>query len=177
MDAPGAPLERSDLILDELAKLGLSLARELHRRATEAEDDEACARLALAFHHVSRTVRQSLALQARLERDRARDLAQVREAAERDRAASREARKGQVRAAVQRLAWTEKPDWNLFTTRERLDLVLDAEAGADEFLDVAIEELVDRIARVLGLSPARPAAEAVSPPPPAAQPALRRSSA
>ena len=165
------------MILDELAKLGLSLARELHRRATEAEDDEASARLAMAFHHVSRSIRQSLALQARMERDRARDAAQVREDAERGRAASREARKGEVRAAVQRLAWTEKPDWNLFTTRERLDLIVDAEADADGFLDIAVDELVARIARLLGLSSLRPAAPALSPAASAPEPALRRSSA
>jgi len=126
-------IERADLYLDELAKLGLTLARDLHERACAAEDPEVCARLALAFHTVSRGVRQSLALQQRLARDRLRAEAEQRE----DRKAAKETRKAQVRAAVVRLAWTEKPDWNEYELRGRLSPILDVEAETEEFLQGA----------------------------------------
>jgi len=172
MFGPDGTIERSDLILDELATLGLTLARDLHNRAVEAKDPDQAARLAMAFHHISRSVRQSLALQARLQRDRARG---AEDQAERRAAAPVQARKAQVRAAVQRLVWTERPDWNLFSTRQKLDLILDAEAEDDGFLDIPLEAHIARIAKALGLKPpplAEPAAGEAAP-----TPALRRSSA
>ena len=173
MADPGEIVERSDLILDELARLGLTLARDLHARAAETKDPDQAARLAMAFHHVSRSVRQSLALQARLQRDRSRAVGEADDQAARRAAAPVRARKAQVRAAVQRLAWTERPDWNLFATRQKLDLILDAEAGDDGFLDTPLDALIARIAKALKLPPRAEAA----PGPAAHAPALRRSSA
>ena len=140
----GEPIERADLILGEVVSLSLELARDLQARALKAEADEDAARLAQAFNHTCRSIRQSLALQARLQRDRTRGLAEARQA-------SREARKAQVRSAVQRLVWTEKPDWNLFAARERLDLILDAEAEDEAFLALPLAEQVARIAKALRL--------------------------
>src|ERR1700712_406060 len=110
-DADGT-IERSDLILDELATLGLTLARDLHKRAIEAEDADQAARLAMAFHHISRSVRQSLALQARLARERRQAGGRERDDTERRETPRRDQRKAQVQAAVQRLVWTEheRPD-------------------------------------------------------------------
>ena len=173
MSGPDATIERSDLILDELATLGLTLARDLHARAVEAEDNDQAARLAMAFHHISRSVRQSLALQARLQRDRRRQASE--DQAEQRRPAPVQARKLQVRAAVQRRVWTERPDWNLFSTRQKLDLILDAEAEDETFLDIPLETHIARIAKALGLKPP-PLAEA-APGEVAPTPALRRSSA
>jgi len=170
---PDGTLERSDLILDELATLGLTLARDLHNRAVEAKDNDQAARLAMAFHHISRSVRQSLALQARLQRDRAREARGAEDQAEQRRAAPVQARKLQVRAAVQRLVWTERPDWNLFSTRQKLDLILDAEAEDDGFLQIPLEAHIARIASALKLPPRTEAAAE----PGENLPVLRRSSA
>jgi len=173
MSGPDGTIERSDLILDELATLGLTLARDLHNRAVEAKDNDQAARLAMAFHHISRSVRQSLALQARLQRDRRRQAGEAEDQAERRAAAPVQARKAQVRAAVQRLVWTERPDWNLFSTRQKLDLILDAEAEDDGFLEIPLEAHIARIASALKLPP-----RAEPPPEPGENlPVLRRSSA
>jgi len=161
MANPDGTLERSDLILDELARLGLTLARDLHARAAETKDPDQAARLAMAFHHISRSVRQSLALQAKLQRDRRHQASEAGDQAERRRAAPAQARKAQVRAAVQRRVWTERPDWNLFATRQRLDLILDAEAEDDGFLEIPLETHIARIAKALGLKPP-PLAEAAA---------------
>jgi len=145
-------LERSDVMLDELARMGLTLARDLHRRASETEDDEAAVRLALAFHHVSRSVRQSVALSARLQRERRRD-AEVRlDSAERRAAARIEDRTGRVRAAVEQLSWTETADWRTLSRREKLELLLNAEAASDDFLEGPVEAPIARIARAMGLT-------------------------
>lgn len=61
--------ERHRQALTELAELGLSLARKLHAQAETVEDVEQAAELSLAFHRVSRSVRQTVALEAKLERD------------------------------------------------------------------------------------------------------------
>ena len=61
--------ERHRQALTELAELGLSLARKIHAQAETVEDVEQAAELSLAFHRVSRSVRQTVALEAKLERD------------------------------------------------------------------------------------------------------------
>ena len=138
-------IEKADLILDEITRLSLEMARDLQQRALKAERDEDAARLAQALNHTCRSIRQSLALQARLQRDRKRSVSEARET-------RRTERKAQVRAAVQRLAWTEKPDWALFlTTRPRLNLILDAEAEDDAFLEGPAADHIARIAKALGL--------------------------
>ena len=144
-------IEKADLILDEITRLSLEMARDLQQRALKAERDEDAASLAQALNHTCRSIRQSLALQARLQRDRKRSVCEARQT-------RRTERKAQVRAAVQRLVWTEKPDWNLFfSTRPRLDLILDAEAEDDAFLEGPVQDHIARIAKALGLSPLIPA--------------------
>ena len=144
------PVEKADLILDEITRLSLEMARDLQQRALKAERDEDAASLAQALNHTCRSIRQSLALQARLQRDRKRSVSEARQT-------RRTERKAQVRAAVQRLVWTEKPDWNLvFTTRPRLDLILDAEAEDETFLEGPVQDHIARIAQALGLPPLIP---------------------
>ena len=105
-------MERSDTMLDELAKLGLVLARDLQQRALEAEDNDQAVRLATAFHHVSRSVRQSLALIEKLRRDRRRGLLDDETHLTRRTTEQRDQRKAHLRSAVRRLIWTEaeRPD-------------------------------------------------------------------
>src|SRR4051812_20579731 len=54
--------------LAEIAELGLALARDVQARALAAPDDRV-AELTLAFQRVTRSVRQTYALEARLERE------------------------------------------------------------------------------------------------------------
>lgn len=55
------PTER----LEQLAVLGMGMAQRLHDAALATQDLDHLARIGMAFHHVSRGVRQCLALEAR----------------------------------------------------------------------------------------------------------------
>jgi len=147
--------ERHGRILAELSELGLALARKLQAAAVAAQEPKVAAELGLAFHRISRSVRQSLALEARLERERERD---AREAA---RAAAAEAqtprpepevlralarRKAEVRDRVERLAWAE---FDLEDAEDEalefLETQLDALARSETFLFDPIEHQVRRL--------------------------------
>ena len=88
--------ERHAQVLAELAELGLGVARRLAELALTAETPKEAADLGVAFHRVSRSVRQTLALDAKLARDHLRLGAEVREEAQADRRVRLERRKGQI---------------------------------------------------------------------------------
>jgi len=148
-------IERSDLILDELAKLGLVLARNLQQRALETCDHDQAVRLAQAFHLLSRSVRQSLALTEKLQRDRKRDLRDDEIHTERRTSSHRDARKAHVRAAVRRLVWTEaeRSEVEKLRLATTLDLILDAEAPTEAFLQGPVQRQIERLCKILGLKP------------------------
>lgn len=63
--------DRSDEMLAELAELDLALARKVQAAALAAEGPNEVADLARAYQRVARSLRQTLALKAKLQRDRA----------------------------------------------------------------------------------------------------------
>ena len=148
-------IARADLILDELASLALELARHLQRRALEAEDLDQAQRVAGAFHQVSRSARQSLALAQKLQRERVRaehdDLAFT----ERRALGRRQTRKADARAAMRRLIWTEaeRPEHERLRLSADLDLILDAEALTEAFLQAPLQQILEKLCRLLGLKP------------------------
>lgn len=151
--------ERQGRILGELAELGLSLARVAHARALAAETPEATSELALAFHRISRSVRQTLALEAKLERDRARQDREVRAEAMREHEVRVARRKAQVRIAVERAVWTEAEGAEAELLVDELDDLLEAEVLSDDFMAGPVEVRIERIRADLGLSqPAHPRA-------------------
>jgi hypothetical protein len=115
--------ERHGRILARLSELGLAQAERLNDLVLAADDPKAASDLALAFHRVSRTVRQSIALEARLvrdaqaaerrEREAQRDLELFRDEvcdpyADMPRDQQRiDARKDAIRAKVQQAIWDE----------------------------------------------------------------------
>lgn len=58
-------MDRECALLWRLADLGMGVAQRLHDTLLATDDLDAQARIGVAFHHVSRGVRQSLALEAR----------------------------------------------------------------------------------------------------------------
>jgi hypothetical protein len=70
MSIPTEMAERHGRILAELSELSLALAHKLQGEAMAAETPQAAAELGRAFHSVARTVRQTLALEAKMARDR-----------------------------------------------------------------------------------------------------------
>ena len=141
--------ERHGRMLARLAEWGMSLAERLHDQALAAETPAEAAEAALAFQRVSRSVRQSLALEARLARD-----AHLREAADRAQTdQKREQRRREVYRAAVSLVWNEVdpsedefPDWDLAAAAA-------AEALSQEegFLHRPMPELIDQIREALGV--------------------------
>jgi hypothetical protein len=143
--------ERHQAVLTELSALGLDLARVLHERALAAETPEETAALAGAFHRISRSVRQTLALEARLKRDLKRqdrdDLAET----ERQQTSLIRTRKAQVRAAVERLVWTEAEPDEAEDLLSDLDERLAEEALYPGFACDPVEAHIERLTTDLGL--------------------------
>jgi hypothetical protein len=148
--------------LKQLFDAGLEFCLEIQAEAKAAERDEK-ARLGLAFHRISRGVRQTAALRMRLVREAERSGRET--AAEVIKLDQRrlEKRKAHVKAAVEGLIWTEAESPE---AAERLDgdfedlleiETQDAETFEAEPLDAQIE----RLARVIGV-PSPHAGEGVS---------------
>jgi hypothetical protein len=167
-DARAARAARRLRTLEELAEIGMEVARVLQRRvldeaARDADGDQpADAALGLAFTRVSRAVRQTLALEDKLDRpprapvlspeaERAAWLADLKASPE-IAALSVMVRKDEVRAKVERTIASEADGSDserlLADLEERLD---DAEAGED-FFDRPIGEMVAAICRDLGVT-------------------------
>lgn len=168
--------ERHARILARLAELGVALAERVCEDALAAEDPEQRARLAKAFHSVSRSVRQNLALEARLVREqaraedeasraRARALALGQDAADDDDPAEDLSehydaeriarRKDEARRAVQRLIWSEReselPDQDYLT--DLLDQRLDLYACSPTYGLDPLDEHIAELCGALGLRP------------------------
>lgn len=165
--------QRHGRILARLSELGLSLAETVHQRALAAETPAETAELGLAFHRISRSVRQTLALEAQLERGRLQDAAQDRAVAERSREALVQHRRAQVRLAVERLIWDEHEDRDevedlLDGLHQRLDL----QSLTDDFITTPVEAHIQRLCADLGLAHADEDDASVATPRPSA-PAYR----
>jgi ribosomal protein S9 len=154
-------------VLGQLAQFGLDLARKLHGQGMAAETPEETAELAKAFHSVARTVRQTLALEARLMRDAKRQEREDRteaegrqrleaDAAEQAAHAPYAARKSRIVSVIDRILATEYED-----EAERLSDEIADRLGEDArdagFLDQPIDEQIAGLCRDFGLPPpARP---------------------
>lgn len=159
-------------MLAELSELGLSLARDLHARALAAETTQDAEKLALAFQRVSRGVRQTFALELKIERARNED---DREAARQERlraadpgdqdeapldpeVAALRARFGErfsrVRGALNRLLWDEAEgcEDEFEVLSEDLENRLDEAARRADFLDIPFETLVRQLKADMDLS-------------------------
>jgi hypothetical protein len=144
--------ERHARGLVELTELGLSLARDLHACALAEPDPRTKAETALAFHRVSRSVRQSMALEARLKRDLAQQDREARAEAVQATETRVRNRKAQVRAAVERLIWTEaESDEEAERLVDDLGEQLDEAALHEGFADAPVEVHIARLRADLGL--------------------------
>lgn len=181
-------------ILGELAELSLTLARNLHARALAAETPAEAEGLALAFQRVSRSVRQTLALELKVERGlRAADREDAdRQAAEAHAAAEAEAadddepdpeaeeswrvrrRADRVRGALKRLIWDEAEgdEQEYEVLIEDLDHRLSEAARRADFHDLPIEALIRQLKADMGLPGALVVTACDAPAPKPPDPAL-----
>ncbi|WP_133254318.1 hypothetical protein [Phenylobacterium deserti] len=150
MNEPAALAEQQLNVLGRLADLGLALATTLQRRALEAEDSHEAAELALAFQRTARVVGQSIALQDRLAREKARD--------RREREARPvEARQIEARASEPRCA--SEPD-AAFQPEAFRPFGLDDDTLFEHFRNDVLEAIADRLCDKLSrLAPAGEADE------------------
>ena len=146
---------RDEAVLAELLELGLAAVRHVQGRLLEAEDGKAVAELSLALGRVTRSVRQTLALKARLKRERLR---QAKEAFEAEAAAKGrlERRKAQVETAVTRLIWSEYEHAESLELLEGLEHHLAAETADEGFPATPVPAVIARICDALGIDPPSP---------------------
>lgn len=152
METPLEKRERQDRILAELSELGLELARDLQASALAAREASDKADLSLAFHRTSRSVRQSLALEARLERDREAADREDHEVAKRAASAHAARRKAQVKLAVERCVWSEADGDEAEKLLNDLDDILELDTLSDTYAgDDPVETHIARICAELGV--------------------------
>jgi hypothetical protein len=153
--------ERREQMLGLLAEKTLALACAVQQRALEAETSQEMAQLSQAFVRLSRSVRQSIALHARHERDRVHGDREASEAVAQARAPAVERRKARLQRDVMDILgadWDpdiEEDDGESYelgiALRERLDDLSETE----DFLDVDPDQLIARLCEDLAVEAAR----------------------
>ena len=156
-------MARQDRTLAELSELGLELARGLQVWALAAETAGEAQALSLAFHRTSRSVRQTIALEAKLDRDRRGQDRDDRRAAEQRDGARTVRRRQQLRLAVERAIWTEVEGDVAEHLVDHLDDLLEEDALDDGFLEGPVEAQIARLRADLGL-PAEAPTDVTLPP-------------
>jgi hypothetical protein len=146
--------------LKVLAARALELACKVQERAIAAETDAGMAELGLAFHRVSRTLRQCLALEAKLTRDAEHAAREARAEAARDHGAEAKRRRQFLRTVLTRNIFDaddqcEDSDAGEAAIRiERLESLLDEDEFSEELLSMPVDDLIVRLRDDLGLAEA-----------------------
>ncbi len=158
--------ERHGKVLADLAEIGMTIAREVQGQVLAAETPEEKAKAAAAFPPVARAVRQCVALEAKLQRDLARQDREDRQEADREIGKLIRRRKAQVRMHMSRAICNAFPEaleqdeedddgppdeirMRFEDLRDRLDDdVLDADFALRPF-----HEVIEVLHRSLGLDP------------------------
>lgn len=151
MMTPAEKAERREHALALLAERGLALACDLQEAALAATDLDEKARMASAFGKVSRAVRQTFFLDARLDRDLVRQNQEARAEAMREDQDRREDRRAHVKKVVERAIWAEHEFFEAERLIDELTELLDEEASAPDFADDLPAAHVARISAKLGL--------------------------
>ena len=141
-------------LLDELSGLAMALARDLQACALAATDTGEKTGLALSFQRTARSVRQSIALKAQMERDRARLAREAREdqaTAQRATVALTKAHMARVRQQTKHIAWDELEPRDAMAALADLDAILDDLAMADDFCSVPPHVHAARLCEELGI--------------------------
>jgi len=152
--------------LKVLAERALALACAVQDRALVAETDAGMAELGLAFHRISRTMRQCLALEAKFARDAEQAAREARTDAARERGGEVKRRKQFLRTVLTRNIWDaddqcDDSDAGEAAVRmERLESLLDEDEFGDDLLALPVGEQIARLRDDLGLAEAGLAADA-----------------
>ncbi len=144
-------------MLGLFAEKVLALACAIQQRALEAETLDEMSRAAGAIHKLGRSMRQSIALQARLETDRARAEASP---PARPQAPAAVRKAAQAKRAVERCVWNEYEfeDSAADSLLEDVDDRLAELSEAEAFLFADLDSLIAGLCREFGLDPPQPRA-------------------
>jgi len=148
-NAADARTERHLRTLQELAELGMTLARAVATRAAETGDPN----VALAFTRIARAVRQTLALEARLADDRETVRAGHAQRLAQETAARGRRRKKLVEGAVERAIDAECHGETAEDLKDELSERLEDRYDDTDFADRPVSELIARICKDLGVTP------------------------
>ena len=162
-----APVDRDSEILRELAELGLMVARDLQARVAAAKDDATANQLARSFERVSRSVRHCLALEARLKDGFRRRAVEDREQAAEARRTEAVKYRAEVREAFERMI-LEDPEIEAYGSDyllARADRRLEREMDEPRFLDLTVQQHVDRLRLAMRLDVDQDSDAAHKPPP------------
>jgi hypothetical protein len=166
--------ERHGRVLAELAETGMTMVRRLSDAMARTDDVQTLAQLGMAFHRVSRAVRQTLALESRLAHEARREDrgvdAPVRTTPP-ERATPPEP--ATPREPAERTNWNEYESDDDHEALEELDALLEAEDLDLEAVHEAVETCIARIRHDLDAEPAEVVVAAEQP---AAAPAPWRAS-
>lgn len=148
---------RHAAILAELAEIGMAMARGLRDEMEAAETPEARGRAVAAFPRIARTVRQCVALEARLGRDAVRAAAEDQARERRDVEHRVRRRRAQVSAWMRRAICNDRPDDDDLTAQRMEDLRdrLDEDLLDADFADRPFDEVIAGLCAALGLDPDR----------------------
>jgi hypothetical protein len=153
--------ERREQMLGLLAEKTLALACAVQQRALEAETSEEMAQLSHAFVRLGRSVRQSIALHARHEKDRLRGEREAADAEAQARAQAVERRKHELRRDVEAVLcadWDpkiEKDGGESFELSVSLHERIEDLSEAEDFLDVDPDQLIAQLCDDLAVQAAR----------------------
>lgn len=146
--------DRDEEMLARLAEFDLAAAERVHGRLMAAEAASEIAELGRTYQRVARSLRQTLALKAKLKREReaaAKDAPKAAPAPPGGVAVARRLR--EVRQAVTRVVWNEAEREDAAFYEESLDDVLAEEMPRDSFCAEPLDDHVARICLALHLSP------------------------
>jgi hypothetical protein len=148
-------------MLGLLAEKTFALACAVQQRALEAETAEEMARLSLTFVKLSRSVRQSIALHAKEERDRLRGDQEAADAKAKARAPAVARRRQLLKFGVMDILgadWDpeiEEDDGESYELSRSLSERLDDLAEAEDFLDLDPDALIAQLCEDLAEEAAR----------------------
>lgn len=159
-DAAHTP-SREEEMLARLAELDLAAAEKAHAKLMAAEDASEIAELGRTYQRMSRSLRQTLALRAKLAREREIHRIRTTPIALAPRRASTQHLTPEVRAHVDSAATeimaylereTEAEDYAHIGETEVYEILIDI-ARDEAFLDMPIVELLDRVMEILEPEP------------------------
>ena len=142
---------RHGRVLAELAEAGMAMVRQLSAAMLDAKDAQTQAQLGLAFHRVSRTIRQTLALEFRLAQDARRHDRPVPTTARPTPQPAQAVTPRPPSPPRERTGWDEYESTDADEALEELDALLDAEDFDLEAAHEAVEACIARIQQDLDL--------------------------